>query len=208
MAKVEKIRFLAVIFALLLCWGCGGMSFGPKPEASSTEVFGPMPAEQLLKMAEDRFKAGDYLAAMRAYDAFEKDHPGSQLMPFCVFGRGLSYMHEMETIDRDQAMCRKAAEQFQRVTDRYPGWKYTADAKAHLKKCRGNLAEHEFYVGSYYQRTGRYRAALIRYQGLVRDYPEFTKGAEVKKGIAECEAELAKAPKPKGLIAQLFDAQW
>lgn len=196
---------IVVLFSLL---GCGGFGFGQKGSTGVAETFGPMPEEKLLAMAESRFKAGDSNSALRAYEEFERAHPQSKLMPYCVFGQGMCYFSRLETFDRDQTAARKAMENFQRVVERYPGWKYSADAKDKIAECRRLLAEHEFHVASFYQKTGRHKAALARYETLVRDYPNSSKVAEAEKGAAECRAELAKAPRPKGVIAQLFDAQW
>lgn len=208
MKSPKNHRLLLLLLILLLCWSCGGVN-GMKPKVSgNTELFTGQSPGEILRTAENRFKAGKYAEAISAYDAFEKYYPASKLLPYCIFGRGLCYFEQRETFDRDQTANRKAAEQFQRLKEKYPGWRYTAQAEANLKKCRSDLAEHEFYVGSFYQRTGRHKAALARYQGLVQDYPDFPKIAEAKKGIAACETELTKPRQPKGFLASLFDARW
>jgi len=79
---------------LVIVWfsflGCGSFGLGQKERMGVAETFGPMPEEKLLAMAESRFKAGDASGALRAYEEFEKAHPQSQLMPYCVFGQGMS----------------------------------------------------------------------------------------------------------------------
>lgn len=204
--KLCCMAILIVVSVSLL--GCGSLGLGQKGSMGVAETFGPMPEEKLLGMAENRFKASDSDGALRAYEEFERAHPQSKLMPYCVFGQGMCYFSRLEKSDRDQTAARKAMENFQRVVERYPAWKYTADAKGKIAECRRLLAEHEFGIAAYYQKTGRHKAALVRYQTLARDYPNSSKVAEAEKGIAECQAELAKAPRPKGVIAQLFDAQW
>lgn len=206
MVKLARILGLVILsFALAFCWGCGGFQQG---RAETTEHFNAILPEQLLKMAEDRVKAGNYDAALRTYDEFEKSHPGNKLLPYCIFGRGLCYFQQRGTIDRDQTFSYKAALEFRRLKERFPNWQYTPEAEKHLAQCLRDLAEHEFCVGTFYFRTGHYQAALVRFQGLIRDYPGFSKTAEAQKCIAECEKQLAAGKKPKGFIARLFDAQW
>jgi len=206
--SIRYLLYLTLAAVVLIpTLGCGGFGQGSRMQPVQ-ESFAGQPAEAVLGKAEANFKAEKFEEALGAYRQFEKMFPDSPLMPYCVFGQGLCYMHRLEKFDRDQMPTRKALEIFTRVVEKYPDWKYAKDAIAHIAKCRQLLAEQEFYVAAFYQKTGRHQAALARYQGIVRDYPESPKLNEAEKGITECQIELAKAPMPKGFIAGLFDANW
>jgi outer membrane protein assembly factor BamD len=41
-----------------------------------------------------------------------------------------------------------------------------------IRFCQEQLAEREFYVGHIYYKKSAYPAAITRFEGVVRDYPE------------------------------------
>ena len=79
----------------------------------------------------------------------------------------------MLTIDRDQTPTMNAAAEFERLLSRFPGSKYTDEAKRNLRTARNNLSENEFYVASFYFKKGNYKAAMERFDAVRSKYPEF-----------------------------------
>jgi len=164
-----------------------------------------------LKVADAYFYKKKYDEAFQAYKEFEKLHPTSKAVPYCIFREGLCSYRQRSTIDRDQTYTQKAIDEFTRLKQKYPDSEYTPKADAYLNNCRKDLAEHEFYVAEFYYRTKRYQAALERYQTLLQDYPEFPKNGQAKQRIEECQTELAKQEKPSGILSKvssIFDAKW
>ncbi len=160
-----------------------------------------------LKVADAYFFKKKYDEAFQAYREFEKLHPTSKAVPYCIFREGQCCYRQKSTIDRDQTYTQKAIDEFKRLKQKYPDSEYIPKVDNYLAHCRKDLAEHEFYVAEFYYRTKRYQAALERYQTLLQDYPEFPKNAEAKQRIPECE-KLAAIKEPKGIFAGLFDAKW
>jgi outer membrane protein assembly factor BamD len=54
------------------------------------------------------------------------------------------------------------------------------------------LADHEFYVGNFYFRIKRYKAALGRYQIILQKYPDSGLEWKIKPLMARCQTEIAK----------------
>ncbi len=160
-----------------------------------------------LKVADAYFFKKKYDEAFNAYREFEKLHPTSKAVPYCIFREGQSNYRQRSTIDRDQTYTQKAIDEFKRLKQKFPNSEYIPKVDNYLAHCRKDLAEHEFYVAEFYYRTKRYQAAMERYQNLVQDYPEFPKIAEAKQRIPECE-KLAAIKQDKGIFAGLFDAKW
>ena len=166
-----------------------------------------------IKLADAYFYKKKYDEALQAYKDFEKLHPTNKAVPYCVYRQGLCFYRQRSTIDRDQTYTTKAMEEFRRLKKKYPDCEYIPKAEHFLAQCRKDLAEHEYYIAEFYFKTKRYQAALERYQVVDQEYPEFTKKAEVKEQIDECQKILATADKkpPSGFftpLANLFDAKW
>ena len=117
-----------------------------------------------LKIADAHFYLGEYEAAIAAYESFENLHPRNDATPYVIFQRGLSYIEQLETVDRDQTSAKKAIETFNRLKKTYPASEYTAQAENYIRLCLKNLAGHEFYVGEFYFKNKHYKAAVMRFQ--------------------------------------------
>jgi outer membrane protein assembly factor BamD len=66
-----------------------------------------------------------------------------------------------------------------------------------MQECQKRLAEHEFYVGNFYFRIKRYKAALGRFQGVLQKYPESGLGSKIKPLIVKCQTEIVKEDQKK-----------
>jgi outer membrane protein assembly factor BamD len=159
-----------------------------------------------LKIADAHFYLGEYEAAITAYESFENLHPRNEATPYVIFQRGLSYIEQMETVDRDQTSAKKAIETFNRLKKTYPTSEYTAQAENYIRLSLKNMAGHEFYVGEYYFKIKHYKAAMARFKTVVSSYPDVGLTQKALEYIARCEAELAKeaAPEKKAWWAPSF----
>jgi len=150
-----------------------------------------------LKIADAHFYLGEYEAAIAAYESFENLHPRNEATPYVIFQRGLSYFEQMDTVDRDQASAKKAIETFTRLKKTYPASEYTAQAENYIRLSLKNLAGHEFYVGEFYFKNKRYKAAVMRFRTVVSNYPDVGLTEKALVYISRCEAELATAAAPE-----------
>ncbi|MEW6387278.1 MAG: outer membrane protein assembly factor BamD [Thermodesulfobacteriota bacterium] len=165
-----------------------------------------------IKLADAYFYQKKYDEALQAYKDFEKLHPTNPAVPYCIYRQGLCYYRQRSTIDRDQTFTLKALEEFRRLKQKYPQDENVPKAEKFFSQCRSDLAEHEYYVATFYFKTKHYAASLERFQILAQEYPEFPKQSEVKTYIAECQRILAEPEKKStgwlSHITNLFDANW
>jgi outer membrane protein assembly factor BamD len=166
-----------------------------------------------IKLADSYFYKKKYDEALTSYKEFEKLHPTNKAVPYCIYRQGLCYYRQRSTIDRDQTYTHKALAEFKRLKQKFPQCEYMPKAEKYMTRCRRDLGEYEYYVAEFYYKTGRYLAALERYQTVAQEYPEFPKKAEVRGRIEECQKILATKDKkpPKTFfspITNLFDAKW
>jgi outer membrane protein assembly factor BamD len=154
-----------------------------------------------LKIADAHFYLGEYVAAIAAYESFENLHPRNEATPYVIFQRGLSYIEQLETVDRDQTSAKKAIETFNRLKKTYPNSEYTAQAENYIRMSLKNMAAHEFYVAEFYFKNKHYKAAIVRFRTVVSSYPDLGLTQKALEYIARCEVELAKEAAPGKKVA-------
>ncbi|MBI3328162.1 MAG: outer membrane protein assembly factor BamD [Nitrospinae bacterium] len=129
-------------------------------------------AEALLGLAESLFAGKRYEEAKFQYRRFLEIYPTHAEADNAQFHIAMSAFHRMKSIDRDQTITQEALQEFQRLVQTYPRSPLVEQAKQKLAACRERLAASEFYVGRFYYRKGAYTAAVGRFDGLLRGYPE------------------------------------
>ena len=124
------------------------------------------------RMADCHFFLLEYEEAIAIYEEFRKLHPYHEDIPYILFQIGEAHFKQITSSDRDQTPARRALSNFQYLVENYPPSIFKEAAEARIPICRQSLAEHEFLVGKYYYDKGKYRGAVMRFENLVRDYPD------------------------------------
>ena len=164
-----------------------------------------------LKVADAYFFKKKYDEAMQAYKEFEKLHPTSKAVPYCIYREGQCNYRQRSTIDRNQTYSQRAIDEFKRLKQKFPNSEYIPKADTYLAHCRKDMADHDFYVAEFYHKTKRHQAAIDRYQNFIQDYPEHPKVPQAKQGAEDCQRKLANQDKPQGIMSKvgsIFDAKW
>jgi len=145
-----------------------------------------------LRTADSYFFNKNYAEAIVLYEEFKKLHPMHQEIPYTIYQLGMCHYRQMLTVDRDQTETEKAVQQFRYLIENFPQSTHATEAKARMEACQRQLADHEFYVGSFYFRMKRYEAALGRFAGILQKYPDSGLGGKIKPLMAICQVEIAK----------------
>lgn len=156
-----------------------------------------------LRIADSYYKEENYAEAISAYREFEKLHPTNENIPYAIYQIGICHFDQMLTIDRDQTPSMNAATEFARLLSRFPNSQYADSAKKNLGTARNNLAEHEFYVGSFYFKKSHYKAALERFYTLMSKYPEFTDMDKVFFYAGRTHIEMDEKDKGRTMLEKL-----
>jgi len=125
-----------------------------------------------LKVGDCHFLQKQYVEAIAAYEEFKKIHPGHEEIPYVQYQIGVSYYNQMLTLDRDQTPTKKALSNFEYLIANYPPSLFTEKAKEKIGSCKKRLADHEFYIGNFYYKQGRFQAAASRFEGLLEKFPK------------------------------------
>jgi len=145
-----------------------------------------------LKLADALFGKGSYDEAYDAYDEFERLHPTNAQIHHVIYQKGMCHFSQIGTIDRDQSHTIKAKEEFQRLIKRFPDSVYARLAQKRLRECFINLAKHELYVGKFYYKIKRYKAAKGRFLYILHNYPDLGQYHEALRYLGLCEEKLAE----------------
>lgn len=152
-----------------------------------------------LKMADAMYENEDFDEAYDAYEQFERLHPKNAEIPYVIYQKGMCQFRQMKTIDREQTHTVKAKEEFERLVGRFPRDEYAQKARKNIRECLIFLAENELYVGNYYYKMGKYRAALARYTFLIENYPDLGQYHHALESIARCKSKIeAEEKKEEG----------
>ncbi len=145
-----------------------------------------------LKMADSLFMRQLYNEAYDLYKEFEKLHPKNPQVPYAIYQQGMCHFKQVGSIDRDQSHTWLARDEFERLIKRFPKTKFANQGRRKLRECYIKLAEHDLYVGRFYFKAKRYKAAEGRFLYILQNYPDLGQYHEALKYLNKCEAELAK----------------
>ena len=145
-----------------------------------------------LGLAESHFQEGgtaSYILAISEYRDFLTLYPSHPKSDYAQFQVGEAYFLQRNSPDRDQAPTEKALAEYERLLDVYPQSTYVEQTRGRIHECRQSLARAEFNAGYFYQRTRQaWRAAILRYEGILNDYPEYDDLEQVIFRMGECLA--------------------
>jgi len=132
----------------------------------------PYAEEVQLKIAYSYYIEKKYAEAIAAFNDFERSYPTSMHIPFVEYYRGMCYLEQIRSIDRDQSVTEKAYDHFRAVTNRFPESTFAPLAERKIRECRETMASHELMVAQFYDRYDNVWAAKSRLRALIEEYPE------------------------------------
>jgi len=132
----------------------------------------PYAEEAQLKIAYGHYLDRKYADALSGFSDFERTYPTSSHLPFVQYYRGMAYLDQMRSIDRDQSVTEKANDFFRTVSDRHNGSPFTTLAEEKSRACRESLAEHELYVAEFHMKRFSLLPAKARLRRIIEEYPE------------------------------------
>ncbi len=192
----QRIWVLCLSLVLLGVWGCSATLRRPSAkeyyqqaaEAFTDEDYlgaseqyqelldqyplNPYAEEAQLKAAYGLFMEEKYAEAVGTFKDFERAYPTSRHMPFVKYFLGITNYSQIRSMDRDQAVTRRADGFFQEVIDRYPESAFVLEAEEKSKAARDILADHELMVANFNEKRGNVTATKARLRSLIEQYSE------------------------------------
>ncbi len=164
--------------------------------------------EAELKLADVLYERRLYEEAKDAYSEFERLHPTNPNVPYVIYQNGMCDFIQIDAIDRDQVHTQKAIVDFNRLVKRFPDSEYAARAYMKIRQCYINLAEYELYVGDFYFKQRKYRAAMGRYRYILENYPDLGQYHDALTSMSKAKRILAEAGPEQDESAESSKPWW
>ena len=145
----------------------------------------------------------DYNKAIEGAQRFLSIHPGNKDAPYAYYLIALSYYEQIADVDRDQKITEQALTALTEIQRRYPLTEYAADARLKQDLVNDHLAGKEMQIGRFYERSGRWLAAQIRFQNVINKYQTTSHTAEALYRLTETNLALGIPDEAKKYAAVL-----
>ena len=159
-------------------------------EVERQHPYSPWARRAQLMSAFSYYVAQDYNKTITTAQRFLSIHPGNKDAPYAYYLIGLSYYEQISDIQRDQKVTEQALTALREVDRRFPQSEYAADARLKVDLVRDHLAGKEMEIGRYYQRSGKWIAAQIRFQNVVENFQTTSHAPEALYRLTESSLAL------------------
>lgn len=139
-------------------------------EVERQHPYSPWARRAQLMSAFSYYIAREYNKSIQSAQRFLSIHPGNKDAPYAYYLIALSYYEQISDVQRDQKVTEQARTALLEVNRRFPRTEYAADARLKLDLVADHLAGKEMEIGRFYQKSGRWLAAQLRFQNVVEEY--------------------------------------
>jgi len=139
-------------------------------EVERQHPYSPWARRAQLMSAFSYYISRDYNKSISNAQRFLSIHPGNKDAPYAYYLIALCYYEQISDVNRDQSITEQAQTALREVNRRFPQTEYAADARLKLDLVADHLAGKEMEIGRFYQRSGRWLAAQLRFRNVVDQY--------------------------------------
>lgn len=159
-------------------------------EVERQHPYSPWARRAQLMSAFSYYISRDYNKSIANAQRFLSIHPGNKDAPYAYYLIALCYYEQISDVNRDQSITDQARTALREVNRRFPQSEYAADARLKLDLVADHLAGKEMEIGRFYQRSGRWLAAQLRFRNVVDDYQTTSHTPEALYRLAESSLAL------------------
>ena len=164
-----------------------------------------------IMSAFNYYLAKKYPDAVSSANRFLTIHPGNAEAPYAHYLVAMSYYQQIADVTRDQAVTQPASDAFGELIRRYPDSRYAADARLKLDLINDHLAGKEMEVGRFYERSGNWLAASLRFRQVVDQYQTTSHTPEALERLVECYLALGipdEAQKAAAVLGRNYNGSY
>lgn len=172
-------------------------------EVERQHPYSPWARRAQLMSAFTYYVGRNYNQAIQSAQRFLSIHPGNKDAPYAYYLIALSYYEQISDVQRDQSITEQAKTALQEVNRRFPRTKYAADARLKLDLVDDHLAGKEMEIGRFYEKTGKWLAAQLRFQTVVEKYSTTSHAPEALFRLTETSLALGTPEEAKKYAAVL-----
>jgi outer membrane protein assembly factor BamD len=172
-------------------------------EVERQHPYSPWARRAQLMSAFCYYLQKDYTKAIESSQRFLQIHPGNKDAPYAYYLIALSYYEQINDVDRDQKITEQALTALNDIQRRYPGTEYASDARLKADLVNDHLAGKEMEIGRFYERSGQWLAAQLRFRNVVETYQTTSHTAEALYRLTETNLALGLPTEAKKYAAVL-----
>jgi outer membrane protein assembly factor BamD len=154
-------------------------------EVERQHPYSPWARRAQLMSAFSYYAARDYSKAIQSAQRFLSIHPGNKDAAYAYYLIGISYYEQINDVNRDQKVTQQAKQSLTEIARRYPKTPYATDARLKIDLVNDHLAGKEMTIGRFYQRSGKWLAATVRFRNVIDDYQTTSHAAEALYRLVE-----------------------
>lgn len=153
---------------------------------------GKKEAEDLFyKYAYAHYHINDFILASSYFKNFATTFTNSPNKVEADFMSSYSNYKMSPNYKLDQSYTEKAITGFEQFINLYPGTERAEEANRLIDEMRKKLEQKSFEQGNLYYKIGEYQAAMVAFQGTLKDFPESKRVEEIRFLILESSFILA-----------------
>lgn len=176
-------------------------------EVERQHPYSPWARRAQLMSAFSYYVAKDYTKSVQAAQRFLSIHPGNRDAPYAYYLIGMCYYEQISDVTRDQKTTQLALDSLTEVARRYPNTRYAADARIKVDLVNDHLAGKEMEIGRFYERSGKWLAAQLRFRNVVEKYQTTSHAPEALYRMVETNLALgipAEAQKAAAVLGSNY----
>jgi len=139
-------------------------------EVERQHPYSPWARRAQLMSAFSYYAARDYTKSVEAAQRFLSIHPGNKDAAYAYYLIAMCYYEQISDVSRDQKDSQQALAALNDVVRRFPGSRYAEDASLKIDLVTDHLAGKEMDIGRFYERSGKWLAAEIRFRNVIANY--------------------------------------
>jgi outer membrane protein assembly factor BamD len=144
----------------------------------------------LIMQAFSYHRDEDYPNSRSAAQRFIDFYPDDDDAAYAQYLLALSYYDQIDEVGRDQGLTFQALQALRQTIERYPDSEYARSAVLKFDLAFDHLAGKEMEIGRYYQRSGKWIAAQIRFQNVVENFQTTSHAPEALYRLTESSLAL------------------
>ncbi|WP_238474081.1 outer membrane protein assembly factor BamD [Altericroceibacterium spongiae] len=172
-------------------------------EVERQHPYSPWARRAQLMSAFSYYVSRDYNQSIQSAQRFLSIHPGNKDAPYAYYLIALCYYEQISDVERDQKITEQALTALQEVERRFPDSQYAADARLKTDLVYDHLAGKEMEIGRFYERSGRWLGAQIRFQNVIEKYQRTSHTPEALFRLTETNLALGIPSEAKKYAAVL-----
>ena len=159
-------------------------------EVERQHPYSPWARRAQLMSAFAYYAGGDYNKSVQSAQRFLSIHPGNKDAPYAYYLIATSYYEQISDVTRDQKVTQQALAALNDIVRRYPTTTYASDARLKIDLVNDHLAGKEMEIGRFYERSGKWLAASLRFRNVVEKYQTTSHAPEALYRMVETSLSL------------------